>query len=289
MPIRPSTRLEIEECEALVARIEAEIASLIAAGKKVHVIWDGDHVLFSGRSDDVVNMLGFKNLHLYFQYEERLILQPLEEGPWIGLARTCAEQGVSQDLVTARSSLLGQRVMFFLISTGIIRSFRWELLIGHQSKEGSYGIILDSFRKDPDAVVFCVDDVQKHCDAFAAAAEKLDMRDRARPVLAPQIRRWHEPELRDEIAAVLGATGTRPIQHHVMRAPAFKTGRTIRIAPDPVAAIQEALGIAVTTVDTRARSDHYRPELRKFLEDFGREIPEGDEEILSMIHDIAVK
>ena len=100
MPIQPSAAKELRSCQALVRRTERDIRRLIKAGKKVHVIWDVDHVLVSGRSEDAFGALGF-NVEKYFTYEERLITQILEDGPWVPLARKCGELQMSQDIVTA--------------------------------------------------------------------------------------------------------------------------------------------------------------------------------------------
>ena len=192
MPFQPSTPWEVRRCKAMVRMTGRRIRRLVEAGKKVHLIWDVDHVLVSGRSDDAFGLLGFK-VEKYFTYEERLITQILEDGPWVPLARTCGSLQMSQDIVTARSSFLAMRVVLFLLHHDL--PIRWQLFVGHQPKSESYRIILKSFEKDPDMHVFSIDDAKKHNDAFDAVAAELGMSDRCHSVLAPQVRRYAQEDL----------------------------------------------------------------------------------------------
>ena len=190
MPFQRSTPEELATCASIVSETERAAAALVAAGKKVHFIWDVDRVLVSGRSDDAFQLLGF-DVAKYFTFEERLIAQRLEDGPWARLARMkFGELQSSQDIVTARSSFLAMRVMFWLIETRV--DARWQLFIGHQPKSESYRIILQSFLKDSDTHVFMVDDAEKHVVAFTKVAAELGISDRCHGIISPVVRDYVE-------------------------------------------------------------------------------------------------
>jgi hypothetical protein len=218
-----STPEEIEANKRLVAATQEEIRRLKAAGKKVHFIWDVDGVLANSRSDDAFTVLGF-DVPRYFTYEERLLAERLEEGPWLLTARRWQCPGPdSQDIITARSSFLAMRVQFFLLYWEV--PIRWQLYVGHQSKADSYRIILQSFANDPDTHVFMVDDSGKNVAAFDEVAASLGMTDRCHSIASPVVRKYDEEEIRREVAAVLD--GANPEIHFVNEA------REVTVLPNP--------------------------------------------------------
>ncbi len=283
MSFQPSTPEELRACERLIRAKELRIRRLVAAGKKVHIIWDVDHVLVSGRSDDAFGVLGY-DVRKYFQLEERLVTQPLEWGPWAPLANRCGEPGLqtSQDIVTARSSFLALRVMFFLLMQGSGIPIRWQLFVGHQPKSDSYRIILQSFLKDPDTHIFCVDDAKKHVDAFIAVAAELGMTDRCHGVLAPQIRRYDEAEVRREIDGVLSATGDRPTLIEVSPRRPDRMERYVQVVPDPAKAMRTMLMGASMEAHMRATVDRYRETLEKFSDEVAPGQPKTDERLYAL-------
>ncbi|OGM99060.1 MAG: hypothetical protein A2817_01715 [Candidatus Yanofskybacteria bacterium RIFCSPHIGHO2_01_FULL_39_8b] len=129
-----SSSEEISKAENLVKETEEKIKSLKRQGRKVYIIWDFDFVFASGLSDDIFNLVGF-NLEKYFEYEARLCWQAPESGIWISLASRVGELHQSQDIVTARSSYLAFRVMYFCMMKSLSPSWvRWMLFLGHQTK-----------------------------------------------------------------------------------------------------------------------------------------------------------
>ncbi len=221
-------------------------------------------MLVSGRSDDVFALLWF-DVDKYFAYEERLVTEILEDGPWAGFARKCGEWHQTQDIVTARSSFLALRVMFFMLRNRSM-PVRWQLFIGHQPKAESYRIILKSFEKDPDAHVFCVDDVKKHVDAFNAVAAELGMSARCRGILSPQIRGYSEEDLRHEIDGVMNPPGAEP---YLVPPREWRPGagnRQVQVVPDPRAFIGEMLQLASQKADIRAVVEQHRAELEKLAD-----------------------
>lgn len=273
MPITPSTLEELHRAHRLVLAKELAIRRLVAQGKKVHVIWDLDFVLFSGRSDDVFGLLGF-DVKKYFTYEERLITDVPESGLWMRIAQKCGDYGLqcSQDVVTARSSFLAQRAQHALISGRI--PVRWQLFVGHQSKADSYRIILKSFEKDADMHVFCVDDAKKHVDAFTAVAAELGMSDRCHGVLAPQTREYDEVELRRGIDGVMNAVGSDPFIVTVNDGGAGKYRRQLQVTPDPMGTLRSMFWGAFwrTHVSSTVNAS------RRPLEDWANEIWPGQKQ-----------
>lgn len=203
MTIVPSTERERYRFRCLEYSIRKRIERIVSAGGQAHIIWDIDSVLVSSRSDDVFTLLGF-DVKRYFEYEERLIAEPLENGPWMGFASQVGGHGrhVSQDIVTARSSFLALRVTLLLLNQRL--PMRWQLFVGHQSKKESYRIILESFKKKPDFHVFMIDDAVKHVRSFTEVANELDMTDRCHGVCSPQLRDHDHAEIEREIKMVLG-------------------------------------------------------------------------------------
>jgi hypothetical protein len=264
MPIQPSSEKELRRCAALVRWTENRVRRLIAKRKKVHFIWDVDHVLVSGRSDDAFALLGF-NVDKYFTYEERLITEPLEDGPWVRLARACGELHQSQDIVTARSSFLALRVMFFLLRNGGMPS-RWQLFVGHQPKSESYRIILKSFEKDPDVHIFSVDDAKKHHDAFTAVAAELGMSERCHGILSPQVRQYSEEDVRYEIEGVMNPPGNVPYLVSPREWIPGAQNRQVQVVPDPRAFIGEMLQSAGLSAFQRSIVEQHREELERIAD-----------------------
>ena len=206
-----SSEEEVKVANRLVADTSAEIADLKSRGKKVHIIWDFDFVLCSGLSDDVFSLVG-GDLAKYFEYEARLSLSVSKPGIWLPLAERVGELHSSQDIVTARSSFLAFRVMMFCMwfAKDTFRWVRWILYIGHQSKSDSFRIILDSFKKDPDTVVYLVDDNPKHVDAFNRLSADSGMSDRTKGIVSPKIRSYDEEQLAMHYDRVMNAKGGVP-------------------------------------------------------------------------------
>ncbi len=274
MPFLPSTDEELQRCQGLVDEVTERIRLLVASGKKVHLIWDIDHVLVSGRSDDAFVLLGY-DVERYFTYEERLITQILEDGPWIGLARKCERLQQSQDIVTARSSFLAMRVMAFLLQRRL--SVRWQLFVGHQPKSESYRIILKSFEKDPDMHILCIDDAKRHNEAFDAIAEELGMRGRCQSVLAPQIRLYTQKELEYELERVMTAPSQEP---YIVPPQAHTIGghnRYVLVTPDARKALSQMFWQAGRSADQRAIVEQHRCELEKLSEELAPEKPITDD------------
>ncbi|WKZ29094.1 MAG: hypothetical protein QY323_00015 [Patescibacteria group bacterium] len=266
MTFQPSTSEELQACADFVQSVREDVRRLVASGKKVHFVWDVDHVLAAGRSDDVFSHLKFA-VPEYFRYEERLITQLLEKGPWAELARECGTEGmqVSQDVVTARSSFLAMRVMFFLLEHRI--PIRWQLFVGHQPKADSYRIILKWFEKDPDMHIFSVDDAKKHNDAFDAIAAELGMSERCRSILGPQVRRYVPEDIAYEAEHVLKATGHVPIVLHPRTRDGLDYMRFVRVTPDPYVTMANMLWRASAPPDERAFVEENRDTLERLVDE----------------------
>ena len=263
MPLVRSTRIERLACQRLVRQTEREILRRIERGEKVHVIWDMDHVLVSGRSDDAFALLGF-DVNKYFTYEERLLVEPLEPGPWTGLAQRLSRSSATQDIVTARSSFLAMRVMFFLVCQMI--NVRWQLFVGHQPKTESYRIILRSIEKDPTVHVYCIDDAAKHIDAFNVVATELGLTSRCHGIIAPQIRLHSEDELQREIKGVMrdDATDTYFVDVHPHRKRRY--ARQVVITPKPRDAVKAMMIGGGLDAHKRAVVAGLRPQLETFAD-----------------------
>ena len=237
-----STDQEIAEAQALVKATEARIEELVQQEKKVHIIWDFDFVLASGLSDDVFNLTGY-NLEKYFEYEARLCWNSPENGIWLSLATSVGRLHHSQDIVTARSSYLAFRVMYFcLMKSSDPNWVRWMLFLGHQTKSDSFRIILESFKKTPDTHIFFIDDAKKHVDSFLATGEMLGMSERIVGIVSPQIRFYTKEELEAHYNAVMGATGDKPVI-----VPHYKNGYGgFTVLPNGLRGFRgEAMGITV--------------------------------------------
>lgn len=211
-----STPEEVAAADNLARETRARIIELIEQGKKVHIIWDFDGVLADSRSDDIFALISF-NLQKYFAYEERLLFECPGSGKWLlPIAHNCGayphfpSDKFSQDIVTARSSTLALRVHFFCLSYHL--PIRWMLFLGHQSKRDSYRIILESLKKDPDYVIFCVDDGAKHIAAFQEISKELGMEDRTFGIVSPVVREYTEAELQEHLSKVMNAKGDDPLR-----------------------------------------------------------------------------
>lgn len=204
-----SSSEEIAQARELVQNTEARIRSFIESGKKVHIIWDFDFVLTSGLSDDVFTLTGY-DLNKYFEYESRLSWSRPQLGIWFPLADKVGELQASQDIITARSSFLAFRVMLFCawFSADPLKWVRWVLFIGHQTKVDSFRIIIDSFKKDENVVIFFIDDNQKHIEAFDQISREMNLGERAVSIVSPKIRFYDQEQLELHYKSVMEATGT---------------------------------------------------------------------------------
>jgi len=207
---------EIQGVNDLICSARAKASELLQNGKKVHFIWDFDSVLASSRSDDVFAITNF-DLKAYFAYEERLLFESPEAGPWLlpiahntGISPRFPPECFTQDIVTARSSTLSIRVQIFCIVWHL--PIRWMLFLGHQPKKESYRIILNSLKSDPNYHIFCVDDSVKHIEAFRSASAEEGMGNRTYGIVSPVIRTYTEGELREYLNRVMSATGNAPIR-----------------------------------------------------------------------------
>ncbi|MFA5853596.1 MAG: hypothetical protein WC866_00775 [Patescibacteria group bacterium] len=267
MPFQPSTPEELQRSAEQVCELEALIHRLRAEGHDVHIIWDVDRVLVSGRSDDAFAHLGFK-VEKYFDHEERLFTEVLENGPFARIARACGEDGMhqSQDIVTARSSFLGLRVTRFLLHNFGI-DVNWMLQIGHQSKEDSYRIILEYRKKNPKSYVISVDDMQKHTDAFDAAASKLGMNDRSCSILAHIVREYDEDEMRHEVDAVMAVQGDHPTFVDTFCTQTGRLKRRVMVTPKPRDTMREMFQRVHLETLMRGCVELHRVELEKLADE----------------------
>lgn len=202
---------EIAKAKEFVKNTEARIRSFIENGKKIHIIWDFDFVLASGLSDDVFTLTGY-DLNKYFEYESRLSWSRPQPGIWLPLANKVGELQVSQDIVTARSSFLAFRVMLFCawFSSDPLKWVRWVLFIGHQAKLDSFRIIIDSFKKDENVVIFFIDDNPKHIEAFDQISKDIGLGDRTVSIVSPKIRLYGKEQLKLHYRSVMEAIDTTP-------------------------------------------------------------------------------
>ncbi|MDO8523178.1 MAG: hypothetical protein Q7S12_02745 [bacterium] len=261
-----STKEEIEKNEKLVADTSAAINALIKSGKKVHIIWDFDGVLADSRSDDVFKLFNF-DLKKYFDYEERLLFQSPGPGQWILPIAHNTGRGIhfppeqfSQDIVTARSSFMAMRVQIFCLSWHM--PTRWMLFLGHQPKEGSYRIILESLKQDQDSHIFCVDDSPKHIDTFNRVSTELNMESRSTGIFSPAIRTYTKTELKKHIASVLSAKGNKPLR---VRDPSDDM-RGFIVLPNGVVQFREQINCVVN----EQSSEGHTTELRNaFVQAYG--------------------
>lgn len=279
MAFTASTPRELRRSKALVRLVRRQVAALQKDGKKVHFIWDVDHVLVSGRSDDAFALLGF-DVVKYFEYEERLVTQRLEDGPWAGLARECGQLHQSQDIVTARSSFLALRAIYFLLS-GFIPS-RWQLFVGHQPKDESYRIILKSFAKESGTHVFCVDDSAKHVEAFNKMALELGMSERCHGILSPQVRSYEQDALQHEVDSVMAKSGPNPGWVRVFDPQTGQMTRMIQVLPDPREALRRIFDGGVIDAHKKATVEEVRPSILEHAERHGLYQPKNDDEVYAI-------
>ncbi len=207
-----STSQEVFDACALVRQTETEIARLTTEGKRVHIIWDFDCVLTTPLSEDIFELVKY-DLDKYFEYEARLSLSPPRPGIWLPLAKRVGELHTSQDIVTARSSFLAFRIMTFCMwhcGTNPSRWVRWILYLGHQSKADSFRIILESFLKDSETLVYFIDDNPKHVEVFSEVSQRLGMAERTVGIIAPKIRDYTDEQLKWHYDAVTQTVGNCP-------------------------------------------------------------------------------
>lgn len=203
---------EIKKAYELIRQTEQKIAELVAAGMKVHLIFDFDGVLASPLSEDILELTG-GNLAKYFDYETRLIISPPRPGIWLPLAKKVGSLHETQDIVTARSSFLAFRVMMFCMwhcGDNHSQWVRWILPVGHQPKSGSFKIILDSFKSNPDVFIFFIDDTKKHVDAFHQTSADLAMTERTAGIVSPKIREYTKEQLQWHYERIMEANGENP-------------------------------------------------------------------------------
>ena len=86
------------------------------------------------------------------------------------------------------------------------------LFLGHQPKQESYRIILESLKSDPEYRVFCIDDNAKHIEAFQHASKALGMDDRTFGIVSPVTRTYTKRELKIYVDRVVGVSGDGPIR-----------------------------------------------------------------------------
>ncbi len=264
--MKQSTEQELIESTQLILSIQEKIQELIGAGKKVHLIWDFDGVLTTSRSDDIFALTGY-DLKTYFSYEEKLLLESPEAGPWllpiahnVGIQQRFPAESFTQDIVTARSSSLAIRVHIFCIQWHL--PMRWMLFLGHQPKKEAYRIILQSLKSDPDYYVFCIDDGSKHIDAFKAVAAEENMEDRCFPVLAPVIRTYSPEHLKEHYDRVMGSVGDTPVR---VRDPQDDMRGCI-VLPDGIAQFNKQIS---NLVSTNSNEGHVVELRNAFVRSFG--------------------
>ena len=207
-----STPQEIEDARLLVKQTETEIACHVRKGKRVHIIWDFDSVLASPLSEDIFKFIKY-DFEKYFEYEAKLLLSPPKPGIWLPLAKKVKVLHASQDIVTARSSFLGFRVMLFCMwycGTNLSQWVRWILQIGHRSKSDSFRIILESLQKDKDVFIYFIDDNPKHVEAFCEVSRTLGMVERTAGIVSPKIRDYTEEQLQWHYERITNAEDDHP-------------------------------------------------------------------------------
>ncbi|MDP3646349.1 MAG: 5'-nucleotidase [bacterium] len=209
--MQKSSEEEIRAVDALIEKTKQDISKLLKADKKVHIIWDFDGVLADSRSDDVFSLSKF-DLKVYFDHEERLLLESPEPGPWLlplaheaPVAPRFPLGCVTQDIVTVRSSMLAFRVQLFCLQWYL--RMRWMLFVGHQPKKEAYRIILKSLKADPDYHVFCIDDAAKHIDGFREVCAEEGMQERSCGIVSPVLRSYSKEELEVYLSRVMNAKG----------------------------------------------------------------------------------
>ena len=266
--MQKSTEEEIQNANNLVLDARKKMEELLQNGKKVHIIWDFDGVLSNSRSDDVFTILN-QDIAKFFSYEERLLLQIPENSLWLlpiahnrgGRGKLCfPPKRFTQDIVTARSSVMAFRVHLFCLSWQL--QMRWILFIGHQPKNESYRIIIRSLKDDPDYHVFCVDDSAKHIEAFKMISAEEGMESRTIGIVSPIIRTYTEEELKEYYIRVISADGADPIR---IRDPSDDVNG-FTVLPGGISQFQEQINALVRKQS--GRGHHF--ELRKaFVKVFG--------------------
>lgn len=227
--MKKSTIPELRAMRSLTQSIERKIEQLTKDGWLVHIIFDLDHVLVDGRSDDIFAMLG-NNLENYYLYEERMLLQPPYEGPWGQLARRCGKLHQTQDVITARSTFTTFRALLYIVVNDI--PVRWLYGVGSAAKTESYRIALDNFKDKDKSFIFVVDDSERHISDFKRVAAELGMTERTEAILSPRIRLYSEEDLKAHYAAVMDPTQTKIFHVHEGSIPGEAGARyTFQVTP----------------------------------------------------------
>ncbi len=289
--MRKSTEAEVQEVTDLVLSTRKKIEELLRSGKKVHIIWDFDGVLSDSRSDDIFAFTG-SNLKSHFAHEERLLFESPGEGPWLlpiahntGIAKRFPEERFSQDIVTARSSMLAMRVQIFSLAWNL--PVRWMLFLGHQPKKEAYRIILKSLKDDPDYHVFCVDDNPKHIEAFGGVSAEEGLQERTSGIISPVIRTYTEEELAEYFSRVMNAAGNTPIR---VRNPSDDM-RGFLVLPHGLTQFREQMNVLVSKKHGEGATAELRAAFVKAYGEVGRGHFKSEKELAqamkSFIMDIA--
>lgn len=264
--MRKSTEKEIQEVTNLVLDTRARIEELLQNGKKVHIIWDFDGVLADSRSDDVFTLTGF-NLEAYFAHEERLLFQSPDRGLWLlpiahnaGSIPRFPPERFTQDIVTARSSTLAIRVHMFCLAWSL--PIRWILFLGHQPKQGSYRIILESLKDDLDYYIFCIDDSAKHIEAFKNVSTEMGLDSRTFGIVSPIVRTYTKEELKEYFDRVMSAVGNTPLR---VRDPSDDVNGFL-VLPEGLKQFKAEMN---TVVSQQHSSGHYFELRNAFIKAFG--------------------
>ncbi|MDO8585147.1 MAG: hypothetical protein Q7R85_03465 [bacterium] len=207
------SRAQIDECIAL-------IKALYVARKRIVFVGDSDGVVTSSDSDALGRVVkGEDSLANRFALEERLALQPLRPGPWLPIAERCARIGASIYIVTARSTFANPRLLWFCLEHDI--PAEWILGVGHQSKRGSYEIILREYANDPDCHFIYADDSLRHMEDFQKLIAELGIEDRCHVFHAIPIFDHTEEEYRAYYDAVMNATASSMLDAVSVNVPGF--------------------------------------------------------------------
>ena len=208
---------QVAECDALIGELYAE-------GKRIVLISDSDGVLTSSDSDALGRVdLGHDSLERRFDLEERLVLQPLRPGPWLPIVERCRAIGAPTYIVTARSTFVFPRLLWFCLERDV--PAKWILGVGHQSKRGSYEIIIREHMSDADCHFIMVDDSAKHVQDFRVLAAELGITERfanrSHVFRAIPVFDHTEEEYRAFYDAVMGATSSSGLDAVKVEVPGF--------------------------------------------------------------------
>ena len=259
--IERSTTQELMAIRSLKERIIAKIQGLKRQDYYISIIWDADHVLIEGRSDDIFEML--QDLDAYFNYEERLMNQPAYHGQWMDVAVRCGQLHDIQFVVTARSTYTSPRITNFLIKNRLPVAFHYS--VGSQPKSGSYRAAIKETVKragSKKCFIFMVDDGEHHCKDFLAVAAEMNMADCVEAVWAPRIRKYTQDELSRHYEAVMDPTKTEPFIITEGKVPGVEGPRySFLVTPDGKGAWSDMVDRFYESVRARAIIADCREEL----------------------------